>query len=234
MDFTGKVVLVTGAAGNLGRAVAQAFAASGAALVLFDIDEAALRNVLQGEERQVQRQAVDLFDAAAVSAAVERVLNQHGRIDVLCNVAGGFRMGHPVHDTPPDVWRLMMDLNPGVLLNMAHAVVPGMLSAGSGKIVHIGAMAGLQGRPDMGAYSAAKSAVIRLTESMAAELREKGINVNCILPSILDTPQNRADMPKADPHRWVAPAALADVALFLASERARAIHGAAIPVTGLS
>jgi NAD(P)-dependent dehydrogenase (short-subunit alcohol dehydrogenase family) len=108
-----------------------------------------------------------------------------------------------------------------------------MLGAGHGKIVNIAALAGLSGKANMGAYSASKSAVIRLTESMSAELRDKGINVNCILPSTIDTPQNRADMPKADPRRWVAPEALADVVLFLASDAARAIHGAAIPVNGL-
>jgi NAD(P)-dependent dehydrogenase (short-subunit alcohol dehydrogenase family) len=108
-----------------------------------------------------------------------------------------------------------------------------MIASRSGKIVNIAALAGLAGKANMGAYSASKSAVIRLTESMSAELRDKGINVNCILPSVIDTPQNRADMPGADPRRWVAPEALADVVLFLASDQARAIHGAAIPVTGL-
>jgi NAD(P)-dependent dehydrogenase (short-subunit alcohol dehydrogenase family) len=107
-----------------------------------------------------------------------------------------------------------------------------MIAAGRGKIVNIGAVAALAGKANMGAYSASKSAVIRLTESMSAELRDKGINVNCVLPSIIDTPQNRADMPKADPLRWVGPDALAEVILFLASDAARAIHGAAIPVTG--
>src|SRR5437773_926737 len=154
-------------------------------------------------------------------------------IDVLCNIAGGFRMGHPVHETPENIWELMLDLNASSVINVARAVVPKMLAAGRGKIVNVGAVAGLAGKANMGAYSAAKSAVIRLTESMSAELRDGGINVNCILPSVIDTPQNRADMPGADPRRWVAPEALADVILFLASDAARAIHGAAIPVTGL-
>ena len=142
-------------------------------------------------------------------------------------------MGHPVHETPESVWELMLDLNAKSVINTARAVVPKMLAAGRGKIVNIGAVAGLSGKANVGAYSASKSAVIRLTESMSAELRDKGINVNCVLPSVIDTPQNRADMPGADPRRWVAPEALADVILFLASDAARAIHGAAIPVTGL-
>ena len=142
-------------------------------------------------------------------------------------------MGQPVHETPEDSWELMLGLNAKSVINCARAVVPGMLAAGRGKIVNIAALAGLSGKANMGAYSASKSAVIRLTESMSAELRDRGINVNCILPSTIDTPQNRADMPKADPRRWVAPDALADVVLFLASDAARAIHGAAIPVNGL-
>ncbi len=109
-----------------------------------------------------------------------------------------------------------------------------MLKQGGGRIVNIGAYSALAGKPEMAAYIASKSAVIRLTESMAAELRAHGINVNCVLPSIIDTPQNRASMPKADPAKWVAPEALADVLLFLCSPAARAIHGAAIPVVGLS
>jgi NAD(P)-dependent dehydrogenase (short-subunit alcohol dehydrogenase family) len=121
----------------------------------------------------------------------------------------------------------------GSILRTARAVVPHMLKAGSGKIVNVAAMGGLHGGALMGAYAASKSAVMRLTESMALELREKGINVNCVLPSTIDTPPNRASMPKADPGKWVAPEALADVILFLASPMARAIHGASLPVVGL-
>jgi NAD(P)-dependent dehydrogenase (short-subunit alcohol dehydrogenase family) len=109
-----------------------------------------------------------------------------------------------------------------------------MIEAGGGKIINVGANAALHGRAQMGLYCASKDAVIRLTESMAAELRDKNINVNCVLPSIIDTPANRAAMPGADPSRWVAPEALADTIAFLASYGGRAIHGAAIPVTGLS
>lgn len=229
MTFEGKTCLITGAAGNLGRAVAAAFASASASLVLVDVDDKALRTAHgRGDERKRLVRA-DLLDAASVAKAVSAL----GRIDILCNIAGGFRMGHPVHETPEDTWELMLGLNAKSVINTARAVVPGMLAAGHGKIVNIAAVAGLAGRANMGAYSASKSVVIRLTESMSAELRDKGINVNCILPSIIDTPQNRADMPAADPRRWVALEALADVILFLASDRARAIHGAAIPVNGL-
>jgi NAD(P)-dependent dehydrogenase (short-subunit alcohol dehydrogenase family) len=176
----------------------------------------------------------DLADSASVARTVDAAVARYGRIDVLCNIAGGFRMGPPVHETGMDLWRSMLQMNAESTMNAVGAVVPVMLKAGGGRIVNVAAMAGVSGRANMGAYSASKSAVIRLTEAMAAELRERNINVNCVLPSILDTAPNRADMPGADPARWVAPAALADVIFFLASDMARAIHGAAIPVVGLS
>jgi len=232
MRFKGKNVLVTGAAGNLGKAVAAGFAAEGAALVLFDIDDKTLRAAYPSTVHLLV--PVNLLDPASVAAAVDVALKKVGRIDVLANIAGGFRMGDPVHATPVDTWRLMIELNAGTVMNMARAVVPGMLVNGGGKIVSIAATAGLGGKPDMGAYGASKAAVIRLTESMAGELRDKGINVNCVMPSIIDTPQNRADMPSAEPKKWVAPEALADVIMFLASDAARAVHGAAVPVVGLS
>ena len=125
-----------------------------------------------------------------------------------------------------------MDLNARTLVHVAHAVVPGMCERGSGKIVTVGAAAAARGAAHMGAYCAAKSALIRLTEAMSAELKDQGINVNCVLPSIIDTPDNRSAMPDADASRWVAPQALAEVIAFLGSDGARAIHGAAIPVTG--
>jgi NAD(P)-dependent dehydrogenase (short-subunit alcohol dehydrogenase family) len=119
-------------------------------------------------------------------------------------------------------------------LHAVRAVVPRMIASGGGKVINVGAFAAQKGVAQMGAYTAAKAAVIRLTEAMAAELREKNINVNCVLPTIIDTPENRAAMPDADPRRWVAPEDLANAILFLASPGARAIHGAALPLTGLS
>lgn len=234
MSFKGKVVMITGAAGSLGKAVAAAFAEAEASLVLLDLNEAALQKAHPGNDARRLLLAADLTKASSVAEAVETAMKRFGRLDALCNIAGGFRMGPAVHETPADLWKLMMDMNAGTLLNAVQAVVPKMLAAGSGKVVNIGAGAGQSGRANMGAYSASKSAVIRLTESMAGELREKGINVNCVLPSIIDTPPNRADMPKADFSKWVAPQDLASVILFLCSDAARAIHGAAIPVAGLS
>jgi NAD(P)-dependent dehydrogenase (short-subunit alcohol dehydrogenase family) len=234
MTFKNQTVIITGAAGNLGQAVAARFAAEGANLALLDLNQAALDKVPTTGAGDVLRQIADLSDTVSVSAAIGAVIARFGRIDALCNIAGGFHMGEKVHETPADKWDFMMELNAGSVLRMAQAVVPHMLKAGGGKIVNIGANSALSGKAEMGAYVASKSAVIRLTETMAAELRSHNINVNCVLPSVIDTPQNRAAMPKADPRKWVEPAALADVLLFLCSPAARAIHGAAIPVVGLS
>ena len=234
MNFKDQTVIITGAAGNLGHAVAARFAAEGANLALLDLNQAALDKVPTAGAGDVLRQVADLSDAASISAVIGAVVTRFGRIDALCNIAGGFDMGEKVHELPAAKWNFMMELNAGSVLRMAQAVVPHMLKAGGGRIVNIGANSALSGKAEMGAYVASKSAVIRLTETMAAELRSHNINVNCVLPSIIDTPQNRAAMPKADPAKWVAPEALADVLLFLCSPAARAIHGAAIPVVGLS
>ena len=229
-----RSVLVTGAAGTLGRAVAEAFAADGARLVLVDRSEAQLHDAFgqAGTERLLI--AADLLDAAQAADALRTGVERFGAVDVLCNIAGGFRMGDAVHETGDDTWDLLADLNVRTLLNMVRATVPHMLERGSGKIVNVGAYAAQHGAAHKGAYIASKASVIRLTESMAAELRDKNINVNCVLPTIIDTPANRADMPDADPARWVAPQDLAAVIVFLASDAARAVHGAALPVTGLS
>lgn len=232
-DFSGRVVMVTGAAGNLGQAVARAFQNAGAHLVL--VDRAAdrlpgLYPALADSPDHFLATLVDLTDAGAVLAMVTEAVRRLGRVDVLVNAAGGYRGGQPVHETTPETWNLLMDLNVRTVLHTVQAVVPHMLAQGSGKIVNVAAGAALKGRARNGAYSAAKSAVLRLTESMAAELKGKGINVNCVLPGTIDTPQNRAAMPKADFSKWTPPEAIADVILFLASDAARAVHGAAIPV----
>ncbi|MEY4426825.1 MAG: hypothetical protein RL535_1123 [Pseudomonadota bacterium] len=234
MNTTHRTVIVTGAAGNLGRAVANAFAAQGANLVLLDLKREALEAVYGDENAQRMFVATNLLDQNQVNQAAAAALQRFGRIDVLCNLAGGFRMGEAVHDSTDGNWDFLFNINSRTLLHTARAIVPHMLAAGGGKIINVGAFAAQRGQAHMGMYAAAKSVVQRLTESMAAELRTKHINVNCVLPSIIDTPDNRAAMPDTDPANWVAPDALADVVVFLASDAARAIHGAALPVTGLS
>ncbi|THJ34202.1 SDR family NAD(P)-dependent oxidoreductase [Lampropedia aestuarii] len=232
--FENQVIVITGASGNLGRAVADAFAQAGARRVLVGLSQAQLEATFGPSDQGQLLLAADLTQKSAGQAVVAQALAQFGRIDVLCNVAGGFRMGPAVHETPDDDWEFLFALNLRSVLHMVQAVVPGMLAQGAGKIVNVGAFAAARGVAHMGAYTASKSALARVTEAMSGELREQGINVNCVLPTIIDTPENRSAMPDADPARWVDPADLAAAIVFLASPQARAIHGACLPVTGLS
>jgi NAD(P)-dependent dehydrogenase (short-subunit alcohol dehydrogenase family) len=229
-----STVVITGAAGNLGRAVASAFAERDANLVLVDVHRQALEKAFGAPAERRLLAPTNLLDPAEVDATVKSALERFGRIDVLCNIAGAFRMGAPVHETNDADWNFLLDVNARTVVHTARAVVPAMIRIGGGKIVNVGAYAAQKGAAAMGAYIASKSAVIRITETMAAELREKNINVNCVLPTIIDTPDNRAAMPQADPRRWVSTQDLAAVIVFLASDAARALHGAAIPVAGLS
>jgi NAD(P)-dependent dehydrogenase (short-subunit alcohol dehydrogenase family) len=234
MNSDSKIVIVTGAAGNLGKAVAKAFADLGASLVLVDLKREGLQGAFGSENDRRLFAPADLREMAGATGVAQAALARFGRIDVLCNIAGGFRMGEMVHETSDENWDFLFDINTRTLLHAVRAVVPHMVAAGGGKIVNVGAYAAQKGVARMGAYTASKGAVIRATEAMAAELREKNINVNCVLPTIIDTPENRAAMPKADPAKWVAPSDLANVIVFLASDAARAVHGAALPVTALS
>ena len=235
-DLQDKVVIITGAAGNLGRAVSKAFAAAGAKVALLDLRDDTLQQAAGAlpEDSRLFTCAADLIDTDAVSNAVERVLSHYGRIDCLANIAGGFTMGPPLHQTPDKDWDFMMNLNARTVFNTCRAVVPHMLASGGGRIVNVSARAATEGKANMAPYCASKAAVITLTQSLAAEHKDHGINVNCILPGTVDTPQNRAAMPDQDHDRWVPTAALADVILFLASDASRCVTGAAIPVYGRS
>ncbi len=235
-DFKGRTVIVTGATGHLGQATARAFAARGASLALVARDPAGLAEARQrlGVETDVATFAVDLLQPPAVSAMVDQVVARFGGLHALVNLAGGFAMGPAVHDTTDQDWKLMMDLNMHTLLNSVRAAIPRFLEAGTGRIVNVSARAAIQGSGHMAPYCVAKAAVITLTESLADELRHTGITVNCVLPGTLDTPPNRAAMPDANHDTWVSLDALADVILFLASDAARAITGASIPVYGRS
>lgn len=231
--MSGRVVLVTGAAGHLGRAVAAAFAADGERLVVAGRSLQELGKAFRSGP-DCRLVAVDLLDAEAVRAALDAAAEAFGRLDAVCNLAGGFAMGPAVHETDDNAWRRMHDLNVRTARNVLRAAVPHLLRAGRGQVVNVGAFSALKGAAGMGAYVASKAEVIRMTETMALELRDRGVNVNCVLPTILDTADNRAAMPDADPSKWVPLPALAEVVKFLCSDAARAIHGAAIPVTGLS
>jgi NAD(P)-dependent dehydrogenase (short-subunit alcohol dehydrogenase family) len=232
-DFSNRVVIVTGAAGNLGSAVARAFLSAGAKLTLVDRAADRLQRIypdMADSPDYFFANSVDLTDADVVQTMVDETFKHFGQIDVLVNTAGGYRAGKPVHETPLETWDFMFNLNARSAFLASRAVAPHMLQQGYGKIINVAARAALSGRANMAAYSVSKSAVVRLTESMAAELKGAGINVNCLLPSTIDTPANRQAMPNADHSRWVKPEAVADVILFLASDSARPLHGAAIPI----
>jgi NAD(P)-dependent dehydrogenase (short-subunit alcohol dehydrogenase family) len=233
-EFEGKVVIITGAAGNLGSAVAQAFAAQGASLALVDRDPERLQQLLDRLDATAASFVTDLLDPASVAASVSAITQRFGRIDVLANIAGGFSMGPKLHQTSDRDWDLMMDLNARSVFHTCRAVLPHMLQGGAGRVINVAARAAREGKAKMGPYCASKAAVITLTETLAAEHKFDGINVNCILPGTIDTPQNRRDMPDADHSHWVPPAALADVVVFLAGAASRAVSGAAVPVFGQS
>jgi len=234
MHFSNETVVVTGAAGNLGRDVVRAFADRGANVVLADRRVERLVDRYGPANDRTLYVAGDLGEPADAAAIAQQARGRFGGIDVLCNLAGAFRMGEAVHETADATWDLLFDANVRSLRNMVRAVVPVMLDSGGGRIVNVGAYSARTGVANMGAYTAAKTVVLRLTEAMAAELRAHNINVNCVLPGTLDTPENRAAMPGADPAQFVALADLAEAIVFLASPAAHAINGAALPVTGTS
>jgi NAD(P)-dependent dehydrogenase (short-subunit alcohol dehydrogenase family) len=236
-DLKGRVAIVTGAVGNLGQAVAQAFAGAGARRVLVDRVPDRLARLYPeaaGSNETLLAGGFDLAQAPDAERLVETVLQRFQRIDVLVNAVGGFAGGKRVHEEDLGTWERMFAINLHTALNTCRAVVPQMLRQGGGRIVNVAARAALTGVPTLAAYSAAKGAVVRLSESLAAELKDQGVAVNCVLPGTIDTPENRRGMPGADFSKWVAPAAIADVVLFLASDAARAVSGAAVPVYGRS
>lgn len=233
-DFTGKTALVTGGGGNLGQAVARAFYQSGAQVVVADrlADLPDLFPSWQGDQRVWVAGGIDFLDPEAVQKLVSQAVSRFQGLHILVNTVGGYRAGKPVHETPLETWDFMLDLNLRTTLYAIRAVLPSMLAQEAGKIVNIAAASALKGDANSAAYAASKSAVARLTESLSAETRRKGINVNAILPSVIDTPQNRASMPDADYSLWVTPEAMAQVILFLCSQGADPIHGVLLPVFG--
>ena len=220
-----RVIAITGGHGVLGRAVVEAALVDGLRVAV--IDHASGQSV---PDLVLELGGVDLTDGASATAAVDAVAAHFGRLDALLNVAGGFVW--QTTDDPEPAWGKMFALNLTTALNASRAALPHLKRSDEGRIVNVGANGALKSAAGMGAYAASKSGVHRLTESLAEELKSTSVTVNAVLPSILDTAQNRKDMPDADPARWVAPADLARVMLFLASPESRAITGALIPVTG--
>jgi len=224
--MNGKVVVVTGALGALGRVVAETAIARGAKVV--GIDHAPSQ--LPATPERLELGGVDLSDPVQARKAIDAAAQHFGRLDVLINIAGGFAF-ETVADGDDRTWQKMHALNVHTALNASRAALTHLSNSNAGRIINIGAIGALQTAAGMGAYAASKSGVHRLTEALAAEFKGK-ITVNAVLPSIIDTEANRKSMPKADFSKWVQPNELAEVILFLASDAASAITGALIPVAG--
>ena len=231
-DLSNKVAVITGAVGNLGRAVAAVFGASGAKTVLVDRSLDRLETAYESASDQLLAGGVDLSSEESVASVVNRALEQFGRIDAVVNTVGGFRGGKAVSEEDLSTWDLMMAANLRTTLLMCRAVAPVMLRQEQGSIVNVSAAAALSGPARLAAYSASKAAVLRLTESLASEVKAAGVRVNAVLPGTIDTPQNREAMPRADTSTWVKPQEIAEVIAFLASDAARAVTGVALPVSG--
>jgi NAD(P)-dependent dehydrogenase (short-subunit alcohol dehydrogenase family) len=232
---TDRVVLITGATGEFGPYVARAFAQTGARLSLTARKLTEAENLaadLGLDPDRALPHAVDLTQADSVAGWVDALRARWARADVLVNLAGGYRPGKPVHELEDADLDFMLNINFKSTFLACRAVLPVMLAQQSGKIVNISSKAGLQAGRRSTAYAVAKAAVLRLTEALSAEVRQQNINVNAVIPSNIDTPANRAGQPGADYSLWVQPADLAAVIVFLASDAARAMHGAAVPVYG--
>jgi NAD(P)-dependent dehydrogenase (short-subunit alcohol dehydrogenase family) len=228
--MAGRVFAITGAFGVLGSAVAKAAADQGAQLALIDFAKTPPPGVPSGPE-VLALGGIDLSDALAASAAIDAAADRFGGLDALINIAGAFSW-EKVEGSTGETWKRLFLVNVQTAANASRAAIPYLRKSLAGRIVNIGANAALKASLGMGAYAASKAGVHSLTESLAEELKADEVTVNAVLPSIIDTPTNRADMPKADFAAWVTPDELAAVILFLASEEASAVTGALIPVTG--
>lgn len=228
MQLQNQHVVVTGGFGTLGIAVVRAALAAGARVTAVDRAMAPATGAPAGAQLVGD---VDLADAATAAATLDRIAATGGGLDALVNVAGTFRW-ETLESGSLDTWDLLYRVNLRTAVAASKAALPHLVARGGGSIVNVGAGAAAKAGAGMGAYAASKAGVARLTEALAEELKDRAITVNAVLPSIIDTPPNRADMPKADFDRWVKPAQLADVIVFLLSPQARAITGALIPVSG--
>ena len=230
MTLQGKIVAVTGGFGQLGLAVVRAALDAGAQVAALDrarqpADTKALAGALVLGD-------IDLAESSAATKALDQVVAQFGGLDALVNIAGTFRW-ETLEKGSLDTWDLLYRVNLRSAVSTSHAALPHLTKQGGGRIINIGAgAAATKASAGMGAYTASKAGVAKLNEALAEEVKDRGITVNAILPSTIDTPANRADMPNADFSRWVPPKAIADVIVFLLSDQASAVTGALIPVSG--
>jgi NAD(P)-dependent dehydrogenase (short-subunit alcohol dehydrogenase family) len=231
-EFAGKVVMITGAAGNLGSAAAERFGGAGAKLALVERSKGGEAPPATDIRLNV---SADVTDPTSVGPAVQQIIEHFGQIDVLIHTVGGYAAGKPVHEAGIEVWDKMMNLNARSVYVTCGSVARHMVEKGvKGRIVVVLARAALKGTTNHAAYTASKAAGQRVIESMAAELLNSGITVNAVLPSTIDTPPNRQSMPNADFSKWVTPEQIADAMAFLASDSASTISGDSLQVYGRS
>jgi NAD(P)-dependent dehydrogenase (short-subunit alcohol dehydrogenase family) len=227
-ELDDRVVLITGVTGGLGGAVARAFLDAGAAVAGVSRTEAP---VAFAGPRYFPL-AADLSTPDGAASAVRRAVEAAGRIDALVHLVGGFAGGQPVAQTTDGAWRSMLDLNLNAAFYTMRAVLPHLLAAGRGRIVAVGSRTGVEPAAGLSAYGASKAALIALVRTIAAEVRDTGITANVVLPSVIDTPANRAASPGADASKWVKPESIARLLVWLASGAAAEINGAVIPIYG--
>ena len=230
MTLEAKVVAVTGGFGQLGLAVVRAALDAGAQVAALDRARTPGGGMLPKGAFALGE--LDLAEPDAAARALDQVVARFGGLDALVNIAGTFRW-ETLEKGSLETWDLLYRVNLRSAVSTSRAALPQLIRRGGGCIVNIGAgAAAAKAAAGMGAYTASKAGVAKFTEALADELKDHNVTVNAVLPSIIDTPANRADMPKADFSRWVTPQAIADVIVFLLSDRARAVTGALIPVSG--
>jgi NAD(P)-dependent dehydrogenase (short-subunit alcohol dehydrogenase family) len=237
IDFANKIVVIAGGTGGLGNAVSRAFLEEDAKVIVTYRKEeefAALKLGAGAKASALEGFALDVTDEGATSEFVGRVLSQHGRVDALVNTVGGYAGGVTLWELETKVFDTMLSLNLRSAYMLARAVVPAMLKQKHGAIVNVAAKAALDHGAGASAYAASKAAAVAMMDSLAADVKGTGVRVNSILPSIIDTAVNRQAMPDANFREWPKPEEIAQVILFLCSDNAAVVHGAALPVYGNS
>lgn len=234
MRFAGKVAIVSGGTGGLGRSVSLALLSEGAKVVVTFRQQEEFEQLknMAGVGRSLEGYTADVTDPAQVSRLVDQVVSASGRLDALVNTVGAYAGGVPLWDVDPDLFDRMLALNLKSGYILARAVVPVMLQKKSGAIVDVVAKAAVDHAAGASAYAASKAGALAMMDSLAADVKGTGVRVNSVLPSIIDTEVNRRAMPNADFTKWPKPEEIAKVILFLLSDDAKVIHGAAVPVYG--
>lgn len=235
-DLTGRVAIVTGGAGALGRATCRALLDAGAIVYTTDTHAHGMRDLAASlpDDARARFATVeaDIATEEGAAAVVRQAVENYGGLDILVNIVGGYAGGPPVAETDLATWQQQFALNATTAFLMARAAIPAMQSHGRGRIINVSSRVAKTAPAGLGAYAVSKAAVITLTEVLANETRDDGITVNAILPSVIDTAANRAAMPDADFAAWVRPEQIGEVIRFLAADESGIISGAAIPVYG--